>query len=201
MLGTFTEDQQNAPMEEATMTKQTVSGSTRILGSLRSADGGGIVRIEDVYRTDPDDLWSAITDPERLARWYGDIEGELRPGGVFRMYLHGPGLHGAGRIELCEPPRRLRLVSTETEPSWRLGDNVPELDGFTDVTLTADGDGTRLQIETGWMPLDKIAFYGVGWQLHAEHLADHLAGRDSVDEGPRWDALLPGYQRLAADLD
>ena len=41
---------------------------TRILGSLRSADGKGVVRIEDRYDTGIDNLWSAITDPRRLAR-------------------------------------------------------------------------------------------------------------------------------------
>ena len=35
----------------------------RILGSLRSADGKGVVRIEDRYDTDIDDLWGALTDP------------------------------------------------------------------------------------------------------------------------------------------
>jgi hypothetical protein len=44
-------------------------GSGRILGSLRSADGKGIVRMEDRFDTDIDDLWSALTDPGRLARW------------------------------------------------------------------------------------------------------------------------------------
>ena len=36
----------------------------RILGSLRSADGKGIVRIEYRFDTRIDDLWSALTDPE-----------------------------------------------------------------------------------------------------------------------------------------
>jgi uncharacterized protein YndB with AHSA1/START domain len=50
------------------MTSNAGSGS-RVLGSLRSADGKGVVRIEDRYDTDIDDLWSAITSPDRLARW------------------------------------------------------------------------------------------------------------------------------------
>ena len=35
----------------------------RILGSLRSADGKGIVRIEGRFDTGIDDLWLALTDP------------------------------------------------------------------------------------------------------------------------------------------
>src|ERR1700733_1070649 len=60
---------------------------TRILGSLRSADGNGVARIEDRYDTDIDDLWSAITDPTRLARWHAQVEGDLHPGGQFRTYV------------------------------------------------------------------------------------------------------------------
>jgi uncharacterized protein YndB with AHSA1/START domain len=59
-------------------------GSGRILGSLRSADGKGIVRMEDRFGTGIGDLWSALTDPSRLARWLGDVEGDLRLGGEFR---------------------------------------------------------------------------------------------------------------------
>jgi hypothetical protein len=41
---------------------------TRVLGSLRSADGNGVVRVEDRFDTDIDDVWSALTDPLRLAK-------------------------------------------------------------------------------------------------------------------------------------
>src|SRR5260370_22943508 len=95
--------------------------ATRILGSLRSADGKGVVRIEDRYHTDIDDLWSALTDPPRLARWYGQVEGDLRPGGEFRLYLESMGWDGTGRVEACEPPRRLLVSTTATDESSRQG--------------------------------------------------------------------------------
>ena len=68
------------------MTSNARAGS-RILGSLRSADSKGVVRIEDRYDTDIDDLSSALIDPGRLARWYGRVEGDLRAGGAFRVRL------------------------------------------------------------------------------------------------------------------
>jgi len=74
-------------------------GADRVLGSLRSADGKGVVRIEDRCHTDIDDLWSALTDPGRLAGWYGKVEGDLRPGGEFRLYLEADGWDGTGRVE------------------------------------------------------------------------------------------------------
>lgn len=68
-----------------------------IVGSLRSADGKGIVRLEDHFDTDADDLWSALTDPHRLARWMGEVEGDLRLGGDFRArFLPAGGKAPAG---------------------------------------------------------------------------------------------------------
>jgi uncharacterized protein YndB with AHSA1/START domain len=46
-------------------------GGDRVLGTLGSADGKGVIRMEDRYDTDVADLWSALTQPDRLARWLG----------------------------------------------------------------------------------------------------------------------------------
>jgi uncharacterized protein YndB with AHSA1/START domain len=181
------------------MTSTPPPGS-RLLGSLRSADGAGVVRIQDRYDTDIEDLWTAITDPARLARWYGRVEGDLRPGGQFRTYVEAADIEGTGRVEACEPPRRLRLTTRETDESYQRGQGVPPYDEGIEVTLTAVGDQTDLTIQVRGMPLDKIAFYGVGWQIHAEHLATYLAGRERGDTEARWDELIPPYQDLAARL-
>ena len=45
-----------------------------LLSTLAAEDGMGVVRVEDRYDTDIDDLWSAITEPARLARWWGEVE-------------------------------------------------------------------------------------------------------------------------------
>jgi uncharacterized protein YndB with AHSA1/START domain len=164
---------------------------TRILCSLRAADGAGVVRMEDRYDTDIDDLWSALTEPGRLARWFGEVEGDLHPGGQLRLYIAASEWTGGGRIEVCEPPRRLRVTTKEvTEP----------YDKLIEAALTADGEQTILVIEVHGMPLDKIAFYGAGWQIHAENLATYLAGRESGDTEARWDDLVPPYQNLAGNI-
>jgi len=71
---------------------------------------------------------------------------------------------------------------------------------FIEVTLTAVGDQTNLVVEVRGMPLNLLAAYGVGVQLHVETLADHLADRESDDTEARWEALLPAYRDLAADV-
>jgi uncharacterized protein YndB with AHSA1/START domain len=176
------------------------SPATRILGSLRSADGKGVVRIEDRYNTEIDDLWSAITDPGRIARWYGRVEGDLRPGGAFRLYVDDAGADCTGRVEECEPPRRLRVTTRETDESYQRGKGVPPFDEVLEVTLTADGEQTVLVIEVRGMPLDAVAYYGAGWQIHAENLAAYLAGRERGDTEARWGELVPPYQDLAASI-
>ena len=178
-----------------------VPGGSRILGSLRSADGVGAVHIEDRYDTNIDDLWSAITKPDRLARWYGQVEGDLRPGGAFRIYIAADDIESTGRVEACEPPRRLLVTTRETDESYRKGQGAPPFDATIEAMLTADGDQTILAIEVRGMPLDRIAFYGAGWQIHAEHLAAYLAGRERGDTEARWGELVPPYQDLAASLE
>src|SRR6059036_3611527 len=109
--------------ERKTRTKErdmtsNASPGTRILGSLRSADGASVVRIEDRYDTDIDDLWAAITDPARLARWHGQVEGDLRPGAEFRVYIETADIESTGRVEACQPPRRLLVTTRETDESY-----------------------------------------------------------------------------------
>jgi uncharacterized protein YndB with AHSA1/START domain len=166
-------------------------GGDRILGSLRSADGKGIVRMEDRFDTDIDDLWSAVTDPRRLARWYGEVTGDLRLGGEYRARLFASGWEGTGRVEACEPPRYLLLLTKATEAS---DEHVIE------ATLTADGDQTILVWEVRGMPLDLISAYGAGVQVHVEDLAAHLAGLERCDAEARWNELHPPYQHLAANV-
>ncbi len=182
------------------MTKNAPDG-TSILGSLRSVDGRGVVLLEDRFDTDIDDLWSAITDPGRLAQWHAKVEGDLREGGTFRLFVEADDWEGTGRVEACEAPRRLVVSSRESEQSWRKGQGVPPFDATLDATLTADGNQTVLVVEIGNLPLEPLPYFGVGWQVHFEKLAAYLAGSALGDAERRWEVLVPAYQDLAAEMD
>jgi len=170
-------------------------GSGRILGSLRSADGQGVVRMEDSFDADIDDLWSALTDPGRLTRWIGEVEGGLHLGGEFRFRFFASGSEGTGRVEACEPPRRLLLTMRDADPQPGQPDQE-----VIEVTLAADGGQTILVWETRGLPLDLLAAYGAGVQIHVEDLAAYLAGRERGEAEARWAELMPAYQDLAANL-
>jgi uncharacterized protein YndB with AHSA1/START domain len=162
-----------------------------IEGTLHSVDGLGVVRMKSRYETDIDDLWSALTDPERLARWYGKVGGDLRVGGEFTATVFGSGWDGRGRIDVCVPPRKLEVTEWEEEGSEA---------GVT-AELVTDGDATILIIERRAIPLDLLWAYGCGWQTHVEDLWAHLAGQERADWpsswGTRFDELAPFYREMA----
>lgn len=158
----------------------------RIIGTMRRLDDQrGAVRVEDVYDTAIDDLWSAITQPARLARWMADVEGEPVLGGTFHAVFTS-GWEGPGRVDVCEAPGRLLVTLS------------PGADDETvvEARLTAEGDRTRLVVEERGLPLEVLHFHGAGWQAHLEDLGRALAGEDSVWQ-PRWKELTPAYEALA----
>jgi uncharacterized protein YndB with AHSA1/START domain len=162
-----------------------------VLGDLGSADGKGVVRMEDRFDASIDDVWSALTDPSRLARWIGEVGGDLRLGGEYRFRLFASGSEGTGRVEACEPPRRLLL---------RIQDMGEPYSEVIEVSLASHGEQTGLVVEERGMPLKLLAAYGAGIQIHVEDLRAHLAGREPCDANSRWAELQPTYESLAADI-
>lgn len=167
-----------------------MAGSLRVLGTLGSANGRGFVRLEARLDTGIGGLWSALTDPRRLSRWLGEVAGELRQGGEFSAHFFASGWEGSCRVELCEPPQRLRFHAT----------SAGEPDSVMEVTLTADGDQTVLVLEDRGLPLEQVAAYGAGDQIHLEDLTAYLAGGGPCDARARWQELHPAYQAQAANL-
>ena len=163
---------------------------TRILGSLRSiGDRTGTVRVEDVYDTDAAGLWGALTERARLARWIAVVDGDLELAGIVHTTFTS-GWTGPGRVDVCEPQRRLVVTMN------------PGTDDETviEAVLSAEAERTRLVVEERGIPLAEIAAHGAGWQAHIEDLASHLAGRDAGDWAARWAELAPHYDRLDTPL-
>jgi uncharacterized protein YndB with AHSA1/START domain len=162
----------------------------RIVGTLRrTAEGKGAVRMEDRYDTDVADLWEALTDPRRLARWIGEVDGDLRPGGTIHARFTSA-WEGAGRIDDCAAPHHLLVTMLPGTPE----------ETVIEATLAAEGDRTRLVIEERGLPLAALADHGAGWQAHVEDLTAHVGGSPAADWGTRWAELAPAYRDLAADL-
>jgi uncharacterized protein YndB with AHSA1/START domain len=163
----------------------------RLLATLGTADGKGVVRVQDRFNTDAETVWSALTDPARLASWWGEVQGDLRLGGQYHARVFASGWEGTGRVEACEAPRRLLLLTREPDQ--------PDEQAI-EVTLTAGGDQTTLVWEERGMPVAYLAGYGAGIQVHVEDLGAYLAGRERCDAGARMRELFPAYEPLAANL-
>ncbi|HEU4409162.1 MAG TPA: SRPBCC family protein [Polyangiaceae bacterium] len=127
-----------------------------------------------VYDTDPDDAWDALTNPERVRRWFLPLEGDLRPGG--RYQLRG---NAGGTIAACEPPHRLSLT-------WEYGGEV----SWVEVRLEplAGGEKTRLTLEHAahvddarWGEFGPGAV-GVGWDLGLLGLSLYLDAGGGADD-------------------
>ncbi len=94
---------------------------------------------EVVFDAPPDEVWEALTDPERLEEWFAnDVDFDLDRGGVFR-WEDGEVRHAV--VEEIEPERRLAI--RWWDPS------SPEESQVT-FTLDETEEGTRLVVtETG----------------------------------------------------
>jgi uncharacterized protein YndB with AHSA1/START domain len=89
---------------------------------------------ELVLPASADEIWEALTDPDRLAEWFAnDVELDLRPGGqgVFRW---DNGETRTAVVEDVDPPRRLGF-------RWSDGDASEVVFELDEVS-----EGTRLTV-------------------------------------------------------
>jgi uncharacterized protein YndB with AHSA1/START domain len=120
------------------------------------------------YPTTVEDLWEAITTPERLSRWFLPVEGDLKLGG--RYQLKG---NAGGTITRCERPEALDLT-------WEFMGGV----SWVHLRLAPDGKKARLTLEhiahkdgIGEEHLRKYGpgAVGIGWDLGLYGLEKHVA--------------------------
>lgn len=117
-----------------------------------------------LYATDAADLWQALTSPDRLARWFGQVTGDLRLGGRYQIKDNA-----SGAITECVEAHRIALT-------WEFADTV----SWVEATLVPEAGGTRLElrhiahIDAYWTEYGPGAG-GVGWDLGLLGLARHLA--------------------------
>jgi uncharacterized protein YndB with AHSA1/START domain len=111
------------------------------------------VEREVVFPAEPDEVWEALTDPERLEEWFAtEVELDARPGGegVFRW---GDGEERRAVVREAEPEERLVL-------DWDDGGEVvlelEEVEGGTrvHVTETSPEFATALELHAlAWAPV------------------------------------------------
>ena len=123
------------------------------------------------YATDQADLWDALTDAERIPRWFLPVSGDLEVGG--RYQLEG---NAGGVVERCDRPESFAIT-------WEYGSMV----SWLEVTLTSEADGTTLELAHEahvdpdlWGQFGPGAV-GVGWDLGLMGLGLHIDSGEPVD--------------------
>jgi uncharacterized protein YndB with AHSA1/START domain len=136
-----------------------------------------------------EDVWDAITNPDRISRWFLPVKGDLRLGGTYQ--LEG---NAGGEILGCEPPRLLRVTWIFGEPSEGDFSEV-------EVRLSAAGDGeTALELEhTATVDPQRWAEFGpgavgVGWDAALLGLGLHLRSGGSLEDPEAWARSAEGRQ-------
>lgn len=121
-----------------------------------------------VYDTSVEDLWQAVTTPERLARWFLPVEGDLKLGG--RYQLKG---NAGGAITRCDPPEALDVT-------WEFMGAT----SWVNLRLAPEGEKARLVLEhiahkegAGRAHFEKYGpgATGIGWDLALRGLELYLA--------------------------
>jgi uncharacterized protein YndB with AHSA1/START domain len=133
-----------------------------------------------------DDVWSALTESERTARWIGTWTGRGEEAGVSTVEFTMTGEVDAGgevappvtvTIVECDPPRRLVLDIPEGEgPPWRVA-----------VTLSEERDRTVLLFEQRVVGDLSTADVHAGWNWYLDRLGAALHGEPM----PSWTAYAP----------
>jgi len=151
----------------------------------QQADGTATIRFVRRLPHPVESVWSAITDPQEMSRWWGDCEVDLREGGAFvvrwRNEHEGKRAVMHATITRLDPPRLL-----ETD-----GD----MHGVLRWELEPEGDGTRLTFSsTHELPEDFRTKVLAGWHWHLDALAAALeGGQADLVELPGWQDVHDAY--------
>jgi len=121
------------------------------------------VKLTRTYDADVEDVWDALTNPERLPRWFYPVSGDLRAGGSFQFEGNA-----GGDIRRCDRP-------TSFEVTFGAPDSIVE------VRLIESSGATTLEL-AHTVPLAMAGsgagalFVGPGWDGALLGLATHLRG-------------------------
>lgn len=135
------------------------------------------------FRAPIENVWAAVTESDRLARWIGTWTGDPADGYVtFTANAEGDDVPpGRFDIRACEPPRLLRVDSVDDFGAWHLTLELREEAGVTTLTLSQVIDDVAVVENTG-----------PGWDYYLDRLVAAETGIDpaTVD----WDEYYPAFR-------
>ncbi|HEY5852863.1 MAG TPA: SRPBCC family protein [Aldersonia sp.] len=132
-------------------------------------DGADAVVFERTFAAPIDDVWAAVTESERLARWFGYYTGDPSDGYVMLTMNAEDEPMPPSRCDIvvCEPPRKLQVRLVDAVGTWNLVAALSESAGVTTATLTQIVDDPKMIENTG-----------PGWEYYLDRLVAAQAGSD-----------------------
>ena len=131
--------------------------------------------VNEVYiEATPETVFSFFTDPEKVARWKGqEATVDPRPGGIYRVVINDENIVRGEYVALEPPDRVVFTWGWEAE-----GHPLPPGASTVEVTLAAEGEGTRLRLVHSSLPEETQGAHDEGWALYLPRLAIAAAGGD-----------------------
>lgn len=140
-------------------------------GRIETEGGSHRLVIERTFDAPIDDVWAAVTEPERMARWIGTWSGDPATKRVaFRMLFEDGDSSEDVEIRECDPPRRLAVTTYAGEFSWQLELDLSERNGVTTLVFTQPGIDPAQAGDTG-----------PGWEYYLDRLVLAETGGDPAD--------------------
>ena len=159
-------------------------------GRITTEGGRRVLTITREFRAPIEDVWAAVTEPERLARWIGTFTGDPASGEVqFTMTAEEGAPAEKMEIRECDPPRSLKVTAHTGEGHWHLDLVLEENDGVTVLTF-AQPDIDPEAAES----------VGPGWEYYLDRLVAAETGGEvaAIDfERDYYPAMLEHYREQA----
>ncbi len=167
--------------------------TAKATGALTRVDDRDAVVFEREFAASIDDVWAAVTESDRLARWIGTWTGDPASGSVlFQMNAEGDVPETVYQILDCAPPRRLAITATDDFGTWELVLELSEASGVVTLRL--------FQLLTDPSVLENT---GPGWDYYLDRLVAAESGGDvaAIDfEADYYPATREHYLTLQSSL-
>lgn len=160
-------------------------------GQLTRTPQGADLVLTRTHRAPITDVWAALTEPGRTARWVGPWTGEAGPGRSVELTMTAEEGDPTAtvQIEACTPPQHLHVRVVDELGDWDLEVRLAEADGVTTVELVQHLSEP-----------DQVVDTGPGWEYYVDRLGAALTDGPVPDFDDYHPAMVGYYEERLTSL-
>lgn len=159
-----------------------------ITGAPETIDGQEHLVLTRTFRAPVGDVWAAVTESERLGRWFATWSGDPASGRVRVTWVYEDEMPTETYvIEVCEAPTRLRVHNENDDPAqvWTL-----------DLQLSETAGVTTLRFAQVLTDRSVVTDVGPGWEYYVDRLEEVV--RTGEQAAAEWEGYLAMSGEYAA---